>query len=215
MPDFPETANNAKLGEDGRQFAPSTPRNKGAILDLLVARLGDSGRFLEIASGTGEHVTHFAANLPNWRFQPTELDTNRLESIQSWIDHSGVTNVASPVALDAAQPAWGTTVEADVVSMCNLFHLVSEPHAKAILKECANALTVGGMLIIYGPFMRGGELTSDGDARFHQSIVNHNADLGYKDDFDMLDWIEAAGLTPQEVVEMPANNLSFLAVREN
>ena len=53
MAKYPETANNAELGEDGRQFAPSTPRNKDPILDLLRSRLGNSGRFLEIASGTG------------------------------------------------------------------------------------------------------------------------------------------------------------------
>jgi len=214
MAKYPETANNAELGEDGRQFAPSTPRNKDPILDLLRSRLGNSGRFLEIASGTGEHIVHFAAHMPKWRFQPTDLDVDRLPSIQAWIDHTGVTNVAAPVALDAAQTGWGKTVEVDAISMCNLFHLISEADAKCILAECAHALAIGGRLIIYGPFMRDGELTSEGDQRFHASITNHNPLLGYKDDFDVLDWIETVGLTPQEVVEMPANNLSFIAVRE-
>ncbi len=214
MAKYPETATNVSIGEDGRQFAPSTPRNKDPILDLLRAKLGDSGRFLEIASGTGEHVVHFAANLPNWRFQPTDLDPDRLSSISAWIEHSGVSNVAVPVTLDAAELGWGHTVEVDAISICNLFHLISKAHAKAILKECFDALAIGGKLVIYGPFMRDGELTSDGDACFHESIVDHNPYLGYKDDFDMLDWIEAVGLTPQDIVEMPANNLSFIAVRE-
>lgn len=213
MTKYPETANNAEIGNDGRQFAPSTPRNKGPLLDLLRSCLGDSGRFLEIASGTGEHVVHFAANMPDWRFQPTEIDENRFKSINAWIAHSGAENVATPAKLDATKVGWGRTVEVDAISICNLFHLISEEHAKAILKECTDALASGGKLIIYGPFMRDGELTSEGDARFHENLVNHDPSLGYKDDFDMLDWIEEVGLTLQEVVEMPANNLSFVAMR--
>ena len=211
----PETASNAETGDDGRHFAPSTPRNKGPILDLLLARLGDTGRYLEIASGTGEHVVHFAANMPNWRFQPTELDPERIGSIAAWIDHSELTNIAVPAELDASNSGWGKTVEVDAIGICNLFHLISTEQAKAILQECAHALAPQGKLIIYGPFMRDGELTSDGDQRFHESIVNHNPELGYKDDFSMLEWIEAAGLMPFEVVEMPANNLSFIAIKQS
>lgn len=209
----PETASNAKTGDDGRQYAPSTPRNKAPILSLLQTRLPNSGRFLEIASGTGEHVVHFAQALPEWRFQPTELDPERLESIRAWTEQSHLTNIAEPAMLDAAQAGWGPTVEVDAILICNLFHLISETQARSILTECGQALGPKGKLIIYGPFMRAGGLTSPGDERFHQSIVNHNPDLGYKDDFDMIEWIEAAGLEPEEVVEMPANNLSLIANR--
>ncbi|MDG2341158.1 MAG: DUF938 domain-containing protein [Paracoccaceae bacterium] len=212
-PTYPETANNAVMSDDGRQFAPSTPRNRDPILALLTARLGTSGRFLEIASGTGEHVVHFAENMPDWRFQPTELDPDRIGSIRAWVDHSGVSNVAEPAHLDASKSGWGQTVEVDAIGICNLFHLISESHAKTIIGECAKALAPRGKLIIYGPFMRAGELTSDGDDRFHNSLVAHNNELGYKDDFDMLDWIESAGLMPEEIVEMPANNLSLIAVK--
>ena len=38
-------------------------------------------------------------------------------------------------------------------------------------------------------------------------------DVGYKDDFDIVDWLHAAGLTLVEVVEMPANNLAFVSER--
>lgn len=212
-PTYPETANNAVTSDDGRQFAPSTPRNKDPILSLLTGRLGLSGRYLEIASGTGEHVVHFAKNMPDWRFQPTELDPERIGSIRGWISHTDVSNVAEPAKLDASLSGWGETVEVDAIGICNLFHLISETHAKAIINECAKALAPAGKLIIYGPFMRAGDLTSDGDERFHQSLIGHNPDLGYKDDFDMLDWIETAGLIPEEVVEMPANNLVLIAVK--
>ena len=212
-PDLPNTANTADKGDDGRLFAPSSPRNKGPILDLLKARLDDRGRFLEIASGTGENVVHYAEHMSGWRFQPTDIDPERIASISAWIAHSGVDNVAEPAELDAANPGWGATVEVDAIHIGNLFHLISEAKARQILNECAMALTPGGKLIIYGPFMRAGELTSEGDQRFHDSLSSHDPDIGYKDDFDMLDWFGEAGLTPDEVIEMPANNLSLIAVR--
>ncbi len=207
----PETASNASTGKDGRQFAPSTPRNKDAILALLKARLGDAGRLLEIASGTGEHVVHFAQALPNWQFQPSEIDPERLASIRAWIGHTKTDNVASPITLDAAQTGWGRGVEVDAISMCNLFHLISKEQARIILSECSQALTPNGLLMIYGPFKRDGALTSDGDSRFHASIKAHNPDLGYKNDQEIRDWIEALGFSIEDVVEMPANNLSFVA----
>ncbi|MDG1739203.1 MAG: DUF938 domain-containing protein [Paracoccaceae bacterium] len=209
----PETASNAMTGSDGRQFAPSTPRNKEPILTLLKSRLGDHGRYLEIASGTGEHIVHFAQAFPDWRFQPTEMDPERIASIQAWILHSGLTNIAPPATLNAAQSGWGKTVEVDAINMCNLFHLISENDMRVILNECAHALAPNGKLIIYGPFMRAGELTSEGDEAFHASIISHNPKLGYKDDFDMLEWIETSGLIPDEVIEMPANNLALIATK--
>lgn len=212
-PDLPSTANTADEGDDGRLFAPSSPRIKGPISELLTARLGDSGRFLEIASGTGENIVHYAEKMPAWRFQPTDIDPERIASISAWIAQSGVSNVAEPVSLNAANEGWGKTVEVDVVHIGNLFHLISETETRAILKECADALAPRGKLIIYGPFMRAGELTSDGDIAFHNSLRGHNPDIGYKDDFDMLDWITQTGLEPDEVVEMPANNLCLIAQR--
>lgn len=212
-PDLPNTANTADQGDDGRQFAPSSPRIKGPILTVFQERLGNEGRFLEIASGTGENVVHYAQHMPGWLFQPTDIDPERLVSTRAWISHSGVTNVAEPAALDAAKEGWGPTVEVDVVHAGNLFHLISVAQTKAILSNCAQALAIGGKLIIYGPFMRAGELTSEGDARFHQSLVSHNPEIGYKDDFDMLEWIMEAGLDPAEAIEMPANNLCLIAVK--
>ncbi len=58
--------------------------------------------------------------------------------------------------------------------------------------------------------MRGGELTSQGDERFHESLVSTDPEIGYKDDFDVIDWAMDAGLDVAHVLEMPANNLSLV-----
>ena len=55
-----------------RQFAPATLRNRDPILDVLREVLPTTGDILEVASGSGEHVVHFARNFPALIFQPSD-----------------------------------------------------------------------------------------------------------------------------------------------
>ncbi|HUF44802.1 MAG TPA: DUF938 domain-containing protein, partial [Aestuariivirgaceae bacterium] len=57
-----------------RHSAPAAERNKDAILAVLSRVLPPSGLVVEIASGTGQHVVHFADALPRLTWQPTEPD---------------------------------------------------------------------------------------------------------------------------------------------
>ena len=55
-----------KIGErlaDGRYVAPAAERNKGSALQVLQRILPPRGLVLEIGSGTGQHVAHFAKAL--------------------------------------------------------------------------------------------------------------------------------------------------------
>ena len=45
---------------DRRQYAPATLRTRDFILDVLRDVLPMTGVILEIASGSGEHIVHFA-----------------------------------------------------------------------------------------------------------------------------------------------------------
>jgi tRNA G46 methylase TrmB len=49
---------------DHRRYAPATVRNRNFILDVLRDILPMKGVILEIASGSGEHVVHFARISP-------------------------------------------------------------------------------------------------------------------------------------------------------
>jgi hypothetical protein len=65
-----------------------------------------TGVILEVASGSGEHIVHFARNFPALVFQPSDSEPDALLSIAAWMKAAGVTNVRAPVALDASQSVW-------------------------------------------------------------------------------------------------------------
>ena len=61
--------------------------------------------------------------------------------------------------------------------------------------------------------MRAGALTRDGDARFHAQLSSADPEIGYKNDTDVLAWLSASGAGAVQRIEMPANNLAFIAKR--
>ncbi|OZB19655.1 MAG: methyltransferase, partial [Rhodobacterales bacterium 34-62-10] len=61
---LPDTASVAHPSDDGRMFAPSAARNAADIAALVADHAPATGRALEIASGTGEHVIVFASAMP-------------------------------------------------------------------------------------------------------------------------------------------------------
>ena len=123
-------------------------------------------------------------------------------------------NLRKAIALDATAPHWGAEhAGQDLILLVNLLHLISTDEARQLISEAAQALAPEGRFIIYGPFLRAGETISEGDASFDASLRAQDPEIGYKDDFDVIDWLHDAGLTLVDVVEMPANNLAIVARR--
>lgn len=210
--DLSAVAGYAEPQEGAKLFAPAAARNVGPLGDLLALIAPPRGRALEIASGTGQHIVDFAARLPGLTWQPTEPDAARRASIDARAAEAGLTNLAPAIALDATAPGWGAAHgPRDLILLANLLHLISAPEAEILIREAAAALAPGGLFVIYGPFMRAGELTSDGDREFHARLTAEDPEIGYKDDFDTMDMLQNAGLEMAQVVEMPANNLALVA----
>ncbi|MFK7939823.1 MAG: DUF938 domain-containing protein [Roseovarius sp.] len=207
---LPETASVAHHAAGARLHAPSAERNAADIARVLTQYAPAKGRALEIASGTGQHMVQFAQALPNLQWHPSDLDPARLASIDDWT--VGIKAVAKAAALDASKPGWAKQSQPwDLIIVINLLHLIRTDEAQVILSEVATALAPKGKFILYGPFMRAGELTSEGDARFDASLREADPLIGYKDDFDVIDWLHSAGLALVQVIEMPANNLCMIA----
>ena len=58
----------AEVLADGRIVSPSAERNKGPIAEILMRVLPEQGEVLEVSSGTGQHVLHFAQAMPHIRW---------------------------------------------------------------------------------------------------------------------------------------------------
>jgi hypothetical protein len=206
---LPDTG--AQVLPDGRRQTPSAERNAGPILEVLLADAPQDGRLLEIAAGSGLHSARFAAALPGLDWQPTDLDPGNFGSITAWAAQS-TGRIRPPLQLDATRAGWTAGLgRYDAVLMVNLLHLIPAAGAETLLAGLAEVLHPGGTAFLYGPFLRGGQATSPGDAAFDASLRAQDPAIGYKD----LAWVEArlrgAGLRVV-VREMPANNL-MLVVR--
>ncbi len=197
---------------DGRMSAPAATRNRDDIVEALAQIAPKQGRALEIASGTGEHIIRFAPAMPGLIWQPTDPSPDRRASIEAWLAAEPAPNVGAPVDLDACTPGWSSTHgPVDLIFLANLLHLVTEAEAQTCLTEIAAALAPGGIATVYGPFLRNGQTTSEGDAAFDARLRADMPGCGYKD----LDWVTeqwaAKGLTLNPPRQMPANNLLLSA----
>lgn len=195
--------------DDGRLSAPSAARNIAPILEAITPYVPEGGVALEIASGTGEHAVAYAKAFPKTIWQPTDIDAQRLVSIDTWRAVEGVMNMRVAQSLDATAPHWRTGPFAMAVTV-NLMHLIPKPAAQAVVKGVARNLSPGGHWFLYGPFRSGGAFRSDGDRSFHAALTEHDSAIGYKDIEAVEAWATEAGLTRVSLIEMPANNLALV-----
>ncbi|MFB9150058.1 DUF938 domain-containing protein [Roseovarius ramblicola] len=211
---LPPMASVAHQAEGAKLHAPSAERNAGPIAEALREIAPGTGRALELASGTGQHAVAFARAMPGLDWQPTEIDPARRGSIDAYVSEAALPNLSPARPLDATAPGWGAEHGGQtMVVLVNLLHLITTPEARTVVHEAAQALVPDGCLALYGPFLRDGQATSEGDARFDASLRAQGHGIGYKDLAEVSGWITAAGLPPPQTREMPANNLLLTARR--
>lgn len=192
-----------------RLSAPAAERNRGPILDVLRRVLPARGDVLEIASGTGQHVVHFAAGLPGLHWRPSDPDAQARRSIAAWIAQAGLSNVDAPLAFDVRDAAWPFAA-LDAIVCINMIHIAPWACAEALFAGASRVLRPGGVLVLYGPYRREGRHTAPSNAAFDAQLRNRDPSWGVRD----LETVVALGLDRGldciEVVEMPANNLSVV-----
>ncbi|MEM9498194.1 MAG: DUF938 domain-containing protein [Pseudomonadota bacterium] len=211
-PALPPNVSCATTGQDGRMYAPAAERNAEALLDVMRRHAPQDGRALELASGTGQHVAQFARALPGLTWQPSDMDAERLGSIEAWRRTSACDNMHPAIMLDATAPGWGARHGGQaLVLVINLLHLITKAQAQTLVSEAATALAPEGRLMIYGPFLRQGQPVSAGDRAFDAQLRTLDPDIGYKSDNDIEQQMKEAGFDHVDCIEMPANNLVFLA----
>lgn len=192
----------------GKRHAPATERNRDAIVAVLREELPPSGLVLEVASGSGEHAIRFAAAFPALDWQPSDPDSAALVSIAAWREEAGLANLRPPVRLDAAAP-WPVE-RSDAILCINMVHISPWTAALGLLRGAGACLPPGGLLYLYGPYLREGMETAPSNLAFDASLRARDPQWGLRRVEDMIAAADAQGLRFDRLVEMPANNLSLL-----
>ena len=191
-----------------RRSAPAATRNREPIAEVLQGWLPESGLVLEIASGTGEHVVHFAGRFPELDWQPSDLNADALQSIAAWRAESGFSNVRTPLALDVSDP-WPIE-RADAVLNINMAHISPWAASLGLLDGAARALPPGAPLILYGPWLSDDVETAPSNLDFDAQLKSVDPSWGLRRVEDFVPEAGARGFVLEEIRRMPANNLMLL-----
>ncbi|KAJ0033309.1 hypothetical protein NQD34_000416 [Periophthalmus magnuspinnatus] len=201
--------------------APAADRNKEPILSVLRESLDPAKplQALEISSGTGQHVTHFAQSLRNVVWQPSEYDHQSLASIEAYRAHYRLANVKPAVHLDASlsHEHWGgiEPESLDLVLNINMIHISPMACTEGLFKGAGALLKPQGLLLTYGPYAVNGRITPQSNVDFDQNLRQRNSEWGLRDVVLLRSIAESNSLFLEKMVDMPANNKCLLFRKES
>ena len=198
-----------KTEERVKQSAPATERNREPIVEVLRQLLPDRGLALEIASGTGEHIMHFAGLFPKLLWQPSDAEPAALRSIQAWRDEAGLFNLLPPVSLDVRAAQWPVT-EADAILCINMVHISPWSATAGLMRGAALLLPAGSPLYLYGPYLQDDVETAPSNLAFDSDLRARNPEWGLRRLEAVVAEAQGRGFALDRVVPMPANNLSVI-----
>ncbi|KAG7281996.1 hypothetical protein CRUP_003054 [Coryphaenoides rupestris] len=188
--------------------APAAERNKGPILAVLrdCVDAGKPLRALEVSSGSGQHVAHFAQALRNI-------------TIEAYRAHYRLDTVKPPVHLDASSPCetWGSIQpeSLDLVVNINMIHISPVTCTEGLFKGAGQILKPQGILLTYGPYAVNGQITPESNVNFDYSLRQRNPAWGLRDISLLSSMAQKSGLFLEKVVDMPANNKCLIFRKES
>ena len=198
---------------DPRRSAPAALRNREPIASVLREELPETGLVLEIASGTGEHVVHFARAFPRLEWQPSDIDPGALASIAARRDEviraDEATNLLPPIALDMCGSPEPNTRPTAIVCI-NMVHISPPEASKGLLRLAGSLLPDSAPLILYGPYLRAGNPTVPSNLAFDISLKQRDSRWGLREVAWFDEQAARHSLRRTRLVEMPANNLMLI-----
>ena len=198
---------------------------------MLAEWLPPSGLVLEIASGTGEHVVHFAERFPALEWQPSDIHKDALASIEAWRASSkpgqhprtggsgcSIGKVASrPRTTRCSVSKWqsDSCVSSkapensgfDAVLNLNMVHISPWTAALGLLNGASRVLKRGGALILYGPWLKGEITTASSNLEFDRQLRERDPEWGLRHVEDFEAEAVKRNFALEQVCQMPANNL--------
>ena len=201
--------------DDPRLFFPATERNRDALIEAITPWLPSDGAVLELASGSGEHVTYFAqrAEWSRLRWLPSDPDPTHRASVDAWARARGVDDRVEPAtAIDTTAKTWPVT-HADAVLCCNMIHIAPWAACLGMLDGCARILAPGARLLLYGPFMRDNQHTAPSNEAFDARLRSRDPSWGVRDMEVVTREAATRGMTRRQIIPMPANNFTVIFER--
>ncbi len=192
-----------------KRSAPAAERNCCVIVDALKEWVPETGRLLEIASGTGQHALAFAEAFTSLEIQPTELQPDGLESIEAYRAEADLDHLMAPVELDVTWPEW-PVLNADIMVAINLLHISPWATTLGLLDGAQRTLGTGGLIYLYGPYFVGGEVPVRSNVEFDLSLKYRNPEWGIRELAQVTAEADDRGFDSVLVQPMPANNLSLV-----
>jgi SAM-dependent methyltransferase len=178
-------------------------RNKEPILEVLRRELPARGIVLEIGSGTGQHVVHFARYFPRLSWQPSDR-AGSLDGLAARIAAEGPVNVL-PALEFGVQDTWPGR-RYDAVFSANTAHIMSWPEVQAMFRGVALSLRPDRPFCLYGPFNENGAYTAPGNEVFDRGLKERDPAMGLRDIEALESLARGHHLALQRRHPMPANN---------
>ena len=187
----------------------ASERNKVPILEQLRVHLPADADVLEIASGTGQHVAHFAAALPASSWQPTDLEDENLLAIAARCDAAGLRNVHAPRHLDVHATTWPVPDHFDALVCINMIHIAPWSATPCLFAGARRVLREEGprLIVLYGPYKEGGQHTAPSNEAFDASLKSRNPTWGVRGLETVTGLALETGFRRIALERMPANNL--------
>jgi len=194
---------------DHRRSAPHVARNAEPVATVLKDVLPARGLVLEVASGSGEHVLHFARSFPKLLWQPSDAEPAALRSIEAWRAEAGLFNLLPAVSLDARAADWAVP-QADAILCINMVHISPWNATAGLMRGAGRLLAAGAPLYLYGAYRQPGVETAPSNEAFDESLRGRNPEWGLRQLDEVVAEAEGQGFRLESVTPMPANNLSVV-----
>ncbi|XP_077295327.1 methyltransferase-like 26 isoform X2 [Arctopsyche grandis] len=201
--------------KDEKLIYPAATRNKEPILQTLRKVLPSyftsfkNVNFLEISSGSGQHIAHIAPHFPDMTFQPSEYAEDTLGSISIYANECPTKNIKKPILINIVDDlsTYGFQPEhVDIMFCSNMIHVTPIICTSRLLENAGRYLKSNGLLITYGPYAVDGVITPESNVNFNNSLKAQNPLWGIRCINEMKDIAGLNGLVLQQIHDMPSNN---------
>ena len=203
------------INSDYRLNFTATTMNRDSIAAVLGNYISPNSLLLEIASGSGEHGVFFQKKFPSITWQTSDPELVHRKSIKSWIMHEGLySKMPEPLDLDVEMRPW--SINNRLVALIkgivciNMIHISPLSCTRSLFEESKKYLDQCNFLMLYGPFIRKEKQTSESNLNFDQALKIQNPLWGLRNLENVNDIAFKNGFKLDNVIDMPANNLSVI-----